>query len=97
MEVVLKEKKKRWSAQARKEVVLRILAGESIEDLSRDLEVEVYRLEEWRDAAVAAMDHGLKGKSQGKESKELDEARKTIGRLTMELELFRGKLKRRTR
>jgi transposase len=97
MEVVLEEKKKRWSMQARKEVVLRILSGESIEDISRELEVEVFRLEEWRDSAVSAMDDGLKGKGRGKENKELDEARKTIGRLTMELELFRGKAKRRIR
>ena len=83
--------------QARKEVVLRILSGESIEDISRELEVEVFRLEEWRDSAVSAMDDGLKGKGRGKENKELDEARKTIGRLTMELELFRGKAKRRIR
>ena len=93
----MEEKKKRWSMQARKEVVLRILSGESIEDISRELEVEVFRLEEWRDSAVSAMDDGLKGKGRGKENKELDEARKTIGRLTMELELFRGKAKRRIR
>lgn len=89
------KKRKRWSRQARKEVVLRILAGESIEELSRELQEETYRLEEWRDAAVAAMDIGLQGKGKDVKDKEIEQARATIGRLTMELELYRGKAKRR--
>lgn len=95
--MILEKKKKRWTRGARKEVVLRILAGEPIEALSRELEVETYQLEAWRDAALTGMDEGLKGRGQEKESKELEQARRTIGRLTMELELFRGKLQRRTR
>ena len=89
------KKRKRWSRQARKEVVLRILAGDSIEELSRELQEETYRLEEWRDAAVAAMDIGLQGKGKDVKDKEIEQARATIGRLTMELELYRGKAKRR--
>ena len=87
--------KKRWSRQAKKEIVLRILAGETVEELSRELNLESYLLEEWRDAAVEAMDIGLKGKGKEPADKELEQARNTIGRLTMELELFRGKAKRR--
>lgn len=89
------KKRKRWSRQARKEVVLRILAGESIEELSRELQEETYKLEEWRDAAVAAMDIGLQSKGKDIKDKEIEQARATIGRLTMELELYRGKAKRR--
>jgi hypothetical protein len=81
-----KAKQKRWSMPARKETVLRMLSGESIEDLSRELELESHRLEEWRDLALAGMEQG---------SKELEQARSTIGRLTMELEIHRGKSKRR--
>ena len=40
----MEKKKKRWTRGARKEVVLRILAGEPIEALSRELEVETYNL-----------------------------------------------------
>ena len=87
--------KKRWSRQAKKEIVLRILAGETVEELSRELNLESYLLEEWRDAAVEAMDIGLKGKGKEPADKELEQARNTIGRLTMELDLFRGKAKRR--
>ena len=89
------KKRKRWSRPARKEVVLRMLAGETIDELSRELQVESYLLEEWRDAALTGMDLGLQGKGKDPKEKELDQARATIGRLTMELELFRGKAKRR--
>ena len=89
------EKQKRWSIPARKEVVLRMLSGETIEDLHRELGVEAYRLEEWRDLALTGMEIGLKGKGSDPVSKELEKARTTIGRLTMELEIHRGKGKRR--
>lgn len=90
-----KEKKQRWSMPARKEVVLRMLSGESIEDLHRELGVEAHRLEEWRDLALSGMEIGLKGKGSDPTNKELEKARTTIGRLTMELEIHRGKMKRR--
>jgi len=35
--------------------------GEPIDALSRELGVEIYRLESWRDRALAGMDAGLKG------------------------------------
>ena len=91
-----KSTNKRWSRQARKEVVLRMLAGEPLDELSRELEVESFRLEQWRDAAVEAMDIGLKGKGKDPGNRELEQARATIGRLTMELEVYQGKAKRRT-
>ena len=90
-----KEKKQRWSLPARKEVVLRILSGESLDEVSRETGVEVYRLESWRDDALNGMETGLRGSGKDSSSRELDQARNTIGRLTMELELFRGKVKRR--
>src|SRR3954471_22263570 len=50
----------RWSATRKREVVLRLLRGESLDAVSREIGVEVYRLERWRDKALAAMDAGLK-------------------------------------
>ncbi len=50
---------KRWSANRRKEVVLRLLRGESVDALSRELGVGIYRLEQWRERALAALDSGL--------------------------------------
>ena len=39
----------RWSAERKREVVLRLVQGESLDALSRELGVELGRLEEWRD------------------------------------------------
>jgi transposase-like protein len=39
---------KRWSANRKKEVVLRVLRGEALDALSRELGIETYRLECWR-------------------------------------------------
>ena len=50
----------RWSAARKREIVLRLLRGESLDAVSREIGVEVYRLERWRDKALAAMDAGLK-------------------------------------
>lgn len=44
-----------WSNNRKAEVVIRILRGEPLNGLSRELGVEIYRLEEWRDKALQAM------------------------------------------
>src|SRR4051794_27176378 len=49
----------RWSAARKREIVLRLLRGESLDMISREIGIEPYRLERWRDKALAAMDAGL--------------------------------------
>jgi len=79
----------RWSVRRKSEVVLRMLAGESVDSLSRELGVEPYRLERWRDRAISGMEAGLKEREGDQLTSELDRAKKTIGELTMENELLR--------
>src|SRR5271166_7090262 len=50
----------RWSVARKREVVLRLLRGESVELLSRELGVPIYKLEQWREKADAALDGALK-------------------------------------
>ena len=50
----------RWSAGKKTEVVLRLLRGESLEELSWELQVEAHRLAAWRDGFLAAGSQGLK-------------------------------------
>ena len=50
----------RWSVGRKREVVLRLLRGESVELLSRELGVPIYKLEQWRQKADAALDGALK-------------------------------------
>jgi hypothetical protein len=51
----------RWSAGRKREVVLRLMRGESAELLSRELGLPVFRLEQWRQRAEAALEGALKG------------------------------------
>ena len=50
----------RWSASRKRDVVLRLLRGESLEALSREAGVEIYRLEAWWERAMAGLELGLK-------------------------------------
>ena len=43
----------RWSAARKRDVVLRLLRGESIEAISRQIGIEPFRLEQWRERALA--------------------------------------------
>ena len=47
---------KRWSAGRKKEVVLRLLRGEPLDAISREVSVPTYKLERWRDRALAGID-----------------------------------------
>lgn len=85
----------RWSKEKKLEVVLRLLRGESVDAVSRELGVESYRLEEWKEQALTAMKGGLKARrSKDPVQEQLDAALKRVGELTMDLELMEIRCKR---
>ena len=79
----------RWSASRKRDVVLRLLRGESLEALSREAGVEIYRLEAWRERAMAGLELGLKDRHGEPVAEVLDAAKRHIGELSMEIELLR--------
>ena len=81
----------RWSVARKREVVLRLLRGESAELLSRELGVPIFKLEQWRQKADAALDGALKEREAEAASTELAAAMQRIGELSMEVELLRAK------
>lgn len=81
----------RWTVARKREIVLRLLRGESAEMLSRELGVEIYRLERWRDKALSGIDAVLRERDGDPVQAELDAALKRIGELTMENELLWAK------
>lgn len=85
---------KRWTAPRKLEVVLRLLKGESLDALSRELGLEVYLLEEWRAKALQGMESGLKARIEDPLQQELDTAKKRLGELLMENELLQVKANR---
>jgi transposase len=78
----------RWSVARKREVVLRLLRGESLETLSRELGVEPYRLAEWREKALLGLEGALKAREANATQAALDAAMQRIGELTMENELL---------
>ena len=79
----------RWSARRKREAVLRLLQGEPLDALSRELGVEIYRLEDWRKQALEGMESALKTRDGDPLSEELLIAKQHIGELSMEVELLR--------
>ncbi len=77
----------RWSAKAKSEIVLRLLRGETVDAVSREIQVPVHELEAWRrdflDGAMAK----LKSRSGESADRALKQAQAKIGELTMQLEL----------
>jgi hypothetical protein len=84
----------RWTVTRKREVVLRIFRGEPLDLLSRELGVELYRLENWRDAALAGMEDALKARGGDPLKAELDHAMQRLGKLTMENELLWARVRR---
>jgi transposase len=85
----------RWSAKAKSEIVLRLLRGEAVDGVSREIAVPAHELEAWRrdflEGAVAQL------KTRGGDSAErvLKQAQAKIGELTMQLELVEMLLEKR--
>jgi hypothetical protein len=84
----------RWSAARKREVVLRLMRGESAELLSRELGLPVFRLEQWRQKAEMALEGALKEREADPADGPLATAMQRIGELSMENELPRARITR---
>ena len=71
----------------KREVVLRLLRDEPVQLLSRQLGVEIFRLEQWREKAIGGIDASLKQR-KGDPVQAEHSAMKRIGELTMQVELL---------
>ena len=84
----------RWSAGRKREVVLRLMRGESVEPLSRELGLPIFKLEQWRRKAEAALEEALKERGADPADGQLAAAMQRIGELSMENELLRARIER---
>mgnify|MGYP001309530383 CR=1 FL=1 len=87
------EKRRRWTAKAKLEVVLEGLRGqESVAEICRRHGITQSMYYEWQEAVFKAAEEGLThGGRTAREAeleKQLRQAQRTIGRLTMENELY---------
>ena len=83
--------RKLWTAKRKKEAVIRMLRGESVDALSRELGVPIAQLEHWKGRVLQRMELLLKDQQDEPHNEELEAAKKRIGELCMENELLREK------
>lgn len=86
---------KRWSARKKTQVVLRLLRGEALDEVSRDVGVPIFKLEQWRHRAFDGITDSLKEYRDHPLNDELDRAKKRIGELSMENELLYERCRRK--
>jgi len=84
----------RWSAKRKMEIVLRLLRGEPLDQVSRDTQVPAHQLEDWQRRFLDAGQRGLRSR-RDPEERELTLAKAKIGELTMRLELAEGLIEKR--
>lgn len=84
----------RWSSRRKAEVVLRVLRGEDLDALGRELGVTAGTITQWREQFLTSGQAGLKSRSADDREDELGRLRAKIGELTMENELLRERARR---
>jgi transposase-like protein len=84
----------RFSAQKKMEVVLRLLRGDDMDLLSRELRVPAARLAIWRDAFLPGGQEAMKKQPCNARDREIARLREKLGEATMDNELLREKLAR---
>ena len=88
------EPRRRMSARRKQEAVLRLLRGEDLELLSRELGVTAAELSGWRDQFLAAGAASLKSRPADARDVEIDRLQAKVSELTMTTELLEAKIER---
>ena len=84
----------RWSTRRKMEVVLRVLRGEDLDSLSRELHVTAAAMAQWRDQFLASGQAGLRSRESDERDLEISRMKTKIGEITMENELLRERARR---
>lgn len=87
-------KPRRFSAQRKMEAVQRLLRGEPLEEVARDLNVTAARLSEWRDKALSGALASMKERERDARDEEIARLKAKVGEMTMSNELQEEKIGR---
>ena len=82
----------RFSVGRKSEAVMRLLRGEDLEMVSRDLAVTAARVSQWRDQFLAGGQAGLKSRETDVRDEESRRLHAKVGELLMENELLYAKV-----
>ena len=84
----------RFSTKRKLRAVSRLLRGEPLELVARELNVTAARLSEWRERALLAAEAALKERERDDRDNEIARLKGKVGEMTMEAELLREKIAR---
>ena len=87
-----RDRKGRFSARRKRATVLRLLRGEDLESVSRELGITAARASQWRDRFLAAGQAGLKSRATEAVDDDHRRLQAKIGELLMETELLYAKV-----
>jgi hypothetical protein len=87
-------RERRMTAGRKRDAVLRLLRGESLEIVARALAVTAADLSGWRDAFLDAGAASLKSRARDDRDETIDRLRTKVGALTMDTELLYAKIER---
>lgn len=74
---------------------MRLLRGEELDVVSREMKVSAARLSRWREEFIAAGVAGLRSRETTPAERELQRAKAKVGELTMKIEVIEGVLRKR--
>lgn len=87
-------RERRMTTGRKRDAVLRLLRGEPLEIVARDLAVTAADLSGWRDAFLDAGSAGLRSRARDARDETIDRLRTKVGELTMDAELLQVKIAR---
>ena len=83
---------KRFSAKGKLAAVRRLMRGESLEALSRELSVPAHRLSEWRDRVLIAAESARSERERDARDDDIERLKAKVGEITMANELLYAKI-----
>ena len=83
---------RRFSARRKLAAVTRLLRGEPLETLARELNLTAARLSEWRDRALAAAEAAMKERERDVRDEEMLRLQAKLGEVTMANELLERRI-----
>lgn len=85
---------RRFPAKMKPAAVHRLLRGESLEALSRELNLPAHRLSEWRGRALIAAESALKERERDARDEDIERLKAKVGEVTMANERLSAKIDR---
>ena len=87
-------RERRMTAGRKRDAVLRVLRGEPLEIVARELSATAADLSSWRDAFLEGGSASLKSRARDDRDETIDRLRTKVGELTMDTELLNAKIER---